>query len=102
MAMKRLQAIIILMHLGYSIALSQRVVTIGECYSGAYTVTPLNAEKGIYERMAQLKEGSATKNWFPTVDLNGNFVPLGGGGYGGANGHAATSTTTRRISVYSP
>ena len=36
-------------------------------------MTP-NAEKGIYERMAQLKEGSATKNWFPTVDLNGNFA----------------------------
>lgn len=74
MAMKRLQAIIILMHLGYSFALSQRVVTIGECYRGAYTVTALNAEKGIYERMAQLKEGNATKNWFPTVDINGNFA----------------------------
>lgn len=55
-------------------AVAQNTITLGQCYSNAYTVAPLNAEMGIYERIAQLKEGNATKNWFPTVDINGNFA----------------------------
>lgn len=55
-------------------AISQKVVTLKECYEKAYAVAPVAAEKDAYREIWQLKDENLSKGWLPTLDANGSFV----------------------------
>lgn len=57
-----------------TLAHSQTVLTLKQCYEAAYTATPLSAEKQNYSSMWELKDKNLVKGWLPTLDANGTFV----------------------------
>lgn len=57
-----------------TLAPSQTVLTLKQCYESAYTATPLSAEKQTYSNIWELKDKNLVKGWLPTLDANGTFV----------------------------
>lgn len=57
-----------------TLASSQTVLTLKQCYEAAYTATPLSAEKQTYSGMWELKDKNLVKGWLPTLDANGTFI----------------------------
>ncbi len=55
-------------------AMSQKVMTLKECYEKAYAVAPVSAEKEAYNNIWLIKDKNLSKGWLPTLDANGSFI----------------------------
>lgn len=55
-------------------ALSQKTVTLWQCYDSAAVATPLSGEGALYTEMSSLRDQNLSAAYLPTLDLNGNFV----------------------------
>jgi outer membrane protein TolC len=53
---------------------SQKIVTLKECYNLAMTTTALANEKKAYADISALKDNNLSKAWLPTLDANGSFI----------------------------
>jgi len=54
--------------------LSQKIMTLRECYLMAAGINALALEKEAYDQIWQLKDENLSKGWLPTLDANGSFV----------------------------
>ena len=57
-----------------TLAPSQTILTLKQCYESTYTATPLSAEKQTYSGIWELKDKNLVKGWLPTLDASGTFV----------------------------
>jgi outer membrane protein TolC len=55
-------------------SLSQKIVTLWQCYDSAAVATPLSGEGALYTEMSSLRDQNLSAAYLPTLDLNGNFV----------------------------
>jgi outer membrane protein TolC len=53
---------------------AQKILTLGECYTGAANANALAGEKNAYSDIWQLKDKNLSKGWLPTLDANGSFM----------------------------
>jgi outer membrane protein TolC len=53
---------------------AQKILTLGECYSGAAASNALVDEKSAYSNIWQLKDQNLLKGWLPSLDANGSFI----------------------------
>ncbi len=70
----RFLIILVILCLSPEILISQKAITLKECYDGAMSKNSLATEKDIYNSIWQLRDESIAKNWLPTLDANGSFV----------------------------
>lgn len=70
--MKRIALFSILMLLA-SALMSQRTVTLWQCYDSAAVASPLSGERELYAGMTQLRDQNLAVTWFPSLDLGGSF-----------------------------
>ena len=70
--MRRLLFIPILLLLALS-AMSQRTVTLWQCYDSAAVTSPLSGERELYQGMTLLRDQNLAAAWFPSLDLGGSF-----------------------------
>lgn len=54
-------------------ALSQKIVTLWQCYDSAAVATPLSGEGALYSEMSSLRNQNLASAWLPSLDLNGSF-----------------------------
>lgn len=54
-------------------ALSQKIVTLWQCYDSAAVATPLSGEGALYSEMSSLHNQNLASAWLPSLDLNGSF-----------------------------
>lgn len=54
-------------------ALSQKIVTLWQCYDSAAVATPLSGEGVLYSEMSSLRNQNLASAWLPSLDLNGSF-----------------------------
>jgi len=54
-------------------ALSQKIVTLWQCYDSAAVATPLSGEGALYAEMSSLRDQNLAAAWMPSLDLNGSF-----------------------------
>jgi outer membrane protein TolC len=52
----------------------QKILTLKECYEGAYATSPIANEKKSYTDIWQLKDKNISRGWLPTLDASGSFV----------------------------
>jgi outer membrane protein TolC len=55
-------------------ALSQKVVTLWQCYDSASVATPLSGEGALYSEVSALRDKNLSAAWLPALDVNGSFV----------------------------
>jgi outer membrane protein TolC len=53
---------------------AQKLLSLGECYSGAAASNALSGEKDAYSNIWQLKDQNLLKGWLPSLDANGSFI----------------------------
>jgi len=70
--MRKLLVIPILLLLALS-AMSQRTVTLWQCYDSAAVTSPLSGERELYQGMTLLRDQNLAAAWFPSLDLGGSF-----------------------------
>jgi len=70
--MKRITLLTLLLLPAVSL-LSQRSVTLLQCYDSAAVVSPLAGEREIYAGMTQLRDRNLAAAWLPSLDLGGSF-----------------------------
>lgn len=70
----RLLVTLVIICLAPEILISQKAVTLKECYDAARNRNSLSKEKDIYNSIWRLRDENLSKNWLPTVDANGSFV----------------------------
>ncbi len=66
--------LIILLFLIPGRIVSQRILTLRECYERAEEAAPIAAEKKVYGEIWQLKDVNLSRGWLPTLDGNGQLV----------------------------
>jgi outer membrane protein TolC len=71
--MNKLIVAAILLPLSHA-ALSQKVVTLWQCYDSAAVATPLSGEGALFTEMSSLRDQNLASAYLPTLDLNGSFV----------------------------
>lgn len=71
---KRILSLLILLIQFPSLMMSQKVLTLKECYEKAYLVSPVAGEKKAYSDIWQLKDKNLSRGWLPTLDANGSFI----------------------------
>jgi outer membrane protein TolC len=54
--------------------LSQKIITLKECYDLGLSANSLAGEKEAYSRISRIKDDNLSKGWLPTLDANGSFV----------------------------
>ena len=54
-------------------AISQKIVTLWQCYDSAAVATPLSGEGALYSEMSSLRNQNLASAWLPSLDLNGSF-----------------------------
>jgi outer membrane protein TolC len=54
--------------------LSQKIITLKECYDLGLTANLLSGEKEAYSNISRIKDDNLSKGWLPTLDANGSFV----------------------------
>jgi len=54
-------------------ALSQKTVTLWQCYDSAVVASPLSGEAALYSEMSSLRDQNLASVWLPSLDLNGSF-----------------------------
>lgn len=57
-----------------STAMSQKVLTLKECYESAANTSALAGEKQAYAGISELRETNLQKGWLPSLDLNGSAL----------------------------
>ncbi len=55
-------------------ALSQKTVTLWQCYDSAAVATPLSGEGALYSEVSALRDKNLSSAWLPSLDVNGSFV----------------------------
>ena len=55
-------------------ALSQKTVTLWQCYDSAAVATPLSGEGALYSEISSLRDKNLSSAWLPSLDINGSFV----------------------------
>ncbi|MFZ0471559.1 MAG: TolC family protein [Bacteroidales bacterium] len=55
-------------------ALSQKTVTLWQCYDSAAVATPLSGEGALYTEMSSLRDKNLAAAYLPALDVNGSFV----------------------------
>lgn len=55
-------------------ALSQKTVTLWQCYDSAAVATPLSGEGALYSEVSALRDKNLSAAWLPALDVNGSFV----------------------------
>jgi outer membrane protein TolC len=55
-------------------ALSQKTVTLWQCYDSAAVATPLSGEGALYSEVSALRDKNLSSAWLPSLDINGSFV----------------------------
>jgi outer membrane protein TolC len=71
---RRLLLLLLIAFVSYRTAYPQRMITLRECYELAAKKTSIAGEKDIYSSIWQLKDKNLSRNWFPTLDANANFL----------------------------
>ncbi len=71
--MNKLIVAAMMLTLSHSV-LSQKTVTLWQCYDSAAVATPLSGEGALYTEMSSLRDQNLSAAYLPTLDLNGNFV----------------------------
>ena len=55
-------------------ALTQKIVTLRDCYERAYAAVAFAGEKQAYSDIWQLKDKNLSRSWLPKLDANGSFI----------------------------
>jgi outer membrane protein TolC len=71
---KRVLILVVLIIPWMQATLSQKVITLKECYEKAMSLNALAGEKEIYSGISALKDKNLSKGWLPTLDANGSFI----------------------------
>lgn len=71
---KRILFLFILLIQFTSVIQSQKILTLKECYTKAYSASPVAAEKNAYNEIWQLRDKNLSRGWLPTLDANGSFI----------------------------
>lgn len=53
---------------------AQHILTLRECYANAMAASAIAGEKSTYSEISSVKENNISKNWYPTLDLNGSVL----------------------------
>jgi outer membrane protein TolC len=53
---------------------AQRILTLKECYEGAFKANALAGESKGYSDISRLKDENLVKGWLPALDANGSFI----------------------------
>jgi len=72
--MKRLTVFILTACFSIGTILPQKAVTLKECYDKAALRNSIAGEIDIYNSIWLLRDENISKNWLPTLDINGSFV----------------------------
>jgi outer membrane protein TolC len=56
------------------VTLSQKTVTLWQCYDSAAFATPLSGEGALYSEVSALRDKNLSAAWLPALDVNGSFV----------------------------
>ncbi len=70
----RFLSILIFICLAPGTLISQKTITLKECYDGALAKNSLAREKDIYNSIWLLRDENLAKNWMPALDANGTFI----------------------------
>jgi outer membrane protein TolC len=58
----------------WSTLLSQKILTLKECYALAMSASSLAGEKEAYSNISKIKDNNLTKGWLPTLDANASYA----------------------------
>jgi outer membrane protein TolC len=58
----------------FNAAVSQKIVTLWQCYDSAAVTTPLAGEGDLYSQVSALHDQNLSSAWLPSLDLNGSFT----------------------------
>jgi outer membrane protein TolC len=70
----RISKLVLLAWLIPQALLSQKIITLKECYDLGLTANSLAGEKEAYSKISGIKDDNLSKGWLPTLDANGSFV----------------------------
>jgi outer membrane protein TolC len=70
----RLKILLALVWLLPQAIISQKVLTLRQCYEQAMVANSLAGEKEAYSSISRIKTENLSKGWLPTLDANGSFV----------------------------
>ncbi len=71
--MRKIVLILIVLTISVS-GLSQKILTLRECYEKAYAAAAVSADKETYSNIWQKKDINLSKGWLPVLDANGSFI----------------------------
>jgi outer membrane protein TolC len=70
----KISVIILLISLLPQMILSQKILSLKECYDMAGKTNALAGEKEAYSSLSKIKDDNLLKGWLPELDANGSFI----------------------------